>query len=96
MVTFHHILFQLFIGQYHTWLAADTQGLLVLIPGNPLLNLVVTSFIFVCLAHEIHLITGTLANFAVPKEGKYLARNCVVFALLMIPVAIDRGVFKSS
>ena len=68
----------------------------MLVPGNPLLNLIVTSFIFVCLAHEIHLITGTLANFAVPKEGKYLARNCVIFTLILIPVAIDKGVFRMS
>ncbi len=86
--------FQLFIGQYHIWLAADTQGLLVLIPGYPVLNLLISSFIFVCVAHEIHVITGTLANFAVPKDLKYLARNTAIFFLLLLPVAISHGVFK--
>ena len=87
-------LFQLFIGQYHIWLAADTQGLLVLIPGFPILNLLISSFIFVCVAHEIHVITGTLANFAVLKDLKYLARNTAIFFLLLLPVAIAHGVFK--
>ena len=53
----HACLFQLFVAQYHIWLAADTHGVLVLIPNNPVLNVIVTSFIFVCAAHEINVAT---------------------------------------
>ena len=50
--------FQLFIAQYHMWLASDTHGILVLLPRYPVLNLTLTSFIFVCAAHERHCVTG--------------------------------------
>ena len=36
---FGHISLELFISQYHIWLAADTHGVLVLLPGYPVLNL---------------------------------------------------------
>ncbi|XP_077970440.1 N-acetylneuraminate (7)9-O-acetyltransferase-like isoform X2 [Styela clava] len=68
---FGKISLELFIGQYHIWLAADTKGMLVLIsPEWPTLNLVITSFIFVCIAHEINLITGILTKHALgsPKD----------------------------
>ncbi|ELU01043.1 hypothetical protein CAPTEDRAFT_167181 [Capitella teleta] len=90
---FGRISLELFIGQYHIWLAADTQGLLVLIPSSPGLNTLLCSFIFVCIAHEIHCITGVLAPILVPSDLKLLLRNCVVFACVLLPVAISRGVF---
>ncbi|EDO48978.1 predicted protein, partial [Nematostella vectensis] len=45
---------ELFIGQYHIWLAQDTRGVLVLIPGYPALNAILTSFVFVCVCHEVN------------------------------------------
>ncbi len=44
---------ELFLAQYHVWLALDTQGLLVLLPGFPILNTILTSLIFVVLAHQL-------------------------------------------
>lgn len=67
--------FQLFICQYHIWLAADTKGVLVLIPGNPTLNIVVSTFIFVCVAHEIFQITNDLAQIIVPKDNVVLLKR---------------------
>lgn len=66
---------QLFICQYHIWLAADTKGILVLIPGNPLINIMVSTFIFVCVAHEISLITNDLAQVVIPKDGVALLKR---------------------
>ena len=57
------IVLQLFIAQYHIWLADDTHAILVLVPGYALLNHIVTTFIFVCVAHEIHVVTSTLATY---------------------------------
>lgn len=66
---------QLFICQYHIWLAADTRGILVLIPGNPTLNIIVSTFIFVCVAHEISQITTDLAQVLIPKDNPSLLRR---------------------
>lgn len=75
---FGKISLELFICQYHIWLAADTKGILVLIPGNPLLNIIISTFIFVCVAHEISVITNDLAQVAIPKDGGALLRRLLV------------------
>uniref|UniRef100_A0A8C8F605 Cas1p 10 TM acyl transferase domain-containing protein n=1 Tax=Oncorhynchus tshawytscha TaxID=74940 RepID=A0A8C8F605_ONCTS len=72
---FGKISLELFICQYHIWLAADTKGILVLIPGNPSLNIILSTFIFVCVAHEISLITNDLAQVAIPKDGAALLKR---------------------
>lgn len=50
---FGRISLELFLCQHHIWLAADTHGVLVLLPGYPVLNVLITLFIFVCAAHEV-------------------------------------------
>ncbi|XP_038827582.1 N-acetylneuraminate 9-O-acetyltransferase-like isoform X2 [Salvelinus namaycush] len=75
---FGKISLELFICQYHIWLAADTKGILVLIPGNPSLNIILSTFIFVCVAHEISLITNDLAQVAIPKDGGALLKRLLV------------------
>uniref|UniRef100_A0A672SX68 N-acetylneuraminate (7)9-O-acetyltransferase n=1 Tax=Sinocyclocheilus grahami TaxID=75366 RepID=A0A672SX68_SINGR len=72
---FGKISLELFICQYHIWLAADTKGILVLIPGNPTLNIIISTFIFVCIAHEISQITNDLAQVAIPKESGPLLKR---------------------
>ncbi|NP_001366073.1 N-acetylneuraminate 9-O-acetyltransferase isoform 3 [Mus musculus] len=72
---FGKISLELFICQYHIWLAADTRGILVLIPGNPTLNIIVSTFIFVCVAHEISQITTDLAQVVIPKDNPSLFRR---------------------
>lgn len=88
---FGRISLELFIGQYHIWLAADTHGVLVLIPNYPVVNLILTSFIFICAAHEIHVITSTLLPYVVPSDSKLILRNLVIFLVLMIPIGIRDG-----
>ena len=84
--------FQLFIAQYHIWLAADTHGVLVMIPSYPVLNVIMTSFIFICISHDISKISITLTKYAVPSEWKALLRNMILLALVMVPLCIKRGV----
>lgn len=50
---FGRISLELCMCQYHIWLAADSHGVLVFVPGYPVLNVLITSFIFVCVAHEV-------------------------------------------
>lgn len=83
---------QLFIAQYHIWLAADTHGLLVLVPSYPVLNVIIISFIFVCTAHEIHSLTFILVKYVVPSDWKLLVRNLICFIAMLLPIAITHGV----
>ena len=84
---------ELFISQYHIWLAADTHGALVLLPSYPVANLMVTTFIFVCLAHEIHVITAVVTPYVVPNDWKKVLRNVVIFILILVPIGIHDGMF---
>ncbi|XP_068950594.1 N-acetylneuraminate 9-O-acetyltransferase [Petaurus breviceps papuanus] len=77
---FGKISLELFICQYHIWLAADTRGILVLIPGSPMLNITVSTFIFVCVAHEISRITNDLAQILIPKESTVLWKRLACIA----------------
>lgn len=83
---------QLFICQYHIWLAADTKGILVLIPGNPSLNILVSTFIFVCVAHEISLITNDLAQVVIPKDSVALLKRLGLLGLSsLLLLLLSRG-----
>uniref|UniRef100_A0A7N8Y1Q6 N-acetylneuraminate (7)9-O-acetyltransferase n=1 Tax=Mastacembelus armatus TaxID=205130 RepID=A0A7N8Y1Q6_9TELE len=83
---FGKISLELFICQYHIWLAADTKGILVLIPGNPSLNIMVSTFIFVCVAHEISLITNDLAQVVIPKDSMALLKRLGALGLISLVV----------
>ncbi|KAJ8273333.1 hypothetical protein GJAV_G00100420 [Gymnothorax javanicus] len=85
---FGKISLELFICQYHIWLAADTRGILVLIPGNPMLNIIISTFIFVCVAHEISQITNELAQVAIPKETSALLRRLLGVAGLLVAILL--------
>lgn len=53
---FGRISLELMVCQCHIWLAADTHGVLVLLPGYPVLNGLIVSFIFICICHEVNII----------------------------------------
>ncbi|KAI4878598.1 hypothetical protein NFI96_029293, partial [Prochilodus magdalenae] len=80
---FGKISLELFICQYHIWLAADTKGILVLIPGIPSLNIIISTFIFVCVAHEISQITNDLAQVAIPKESAALVKRLLAAGVFL-------------
>uniref|UniRef100_A0A3B4XDE4 CAS1 domain containing 1 n=1 Tax=Seriola lalandi dorsalis TaxID=1841481 RepID=A0A3B4XDE4_SERLL len=89
---FGKISLELFICQYHIWLAADTKGILVLIPGNPSLNIMLSTFIFVCVAHEISLITNDLAQVVIPKDSVALLKRLGAVGLFsLIVLLLARG-----
>ncbi|CAG9855806.1 unnamed protein product [Phyllotreta striolata] len=90
---FGEISLELFISQYHIWLAADTHGVLVLIPGYPVLNLIITTYIFVCASHEVHNITKVLLPYYVPNDWKLALRNLILFLGVLVPIGINDGMF---
>ena len=53
---------QLFTSEHHIWLVSDSNGVLVLLPSYPVLNVIITSYIFICIAHELHEITMHLVR----------------------------------
>ncbi|XP_024892090.1 N-acetylneuraminate 9-O-acetyltransferase isoform X2 [Temnothorax curvispinosus] len=81
------------VAQGHIWLAADSHGVLVLLPRFPVLNLLVTSFIFICASHEIHRLTRVLTPYAVPNDWKLVARNLLLFIAVLVPIGIHDGMF---
>lgn len=60
-----------FILQYHLWLAADTKGLLVIIPGinHREINLIITSTVFLWLSHLVATATGDLTKLLCGVES---------------------------
>nr|CAD7458913.1 unnamed protein product [Timema tahoe] len=93
---FGRISLELFICQYHVFLAADTHGVLVLVPGYPVLNAIITSFIFICLSHDVHRITYALLPFAVPQDWRLVLRNAVLFLVVLVPIGIHDGIHKTT
>ncbi|XP_018325251.1 N-acetylneuraminate 9-O-acetyltransferase [Agrilus planipennis] len=90
---FGEIYLELYVSQYHIWLAADTHGVLVLIPGYPMLNIMITSFIYVCASHEVHRLTKILLPYAVPSDWRQLLRNVILFLAILVPIGINDGMF---
>ncbi|XP_023945723.2 N-acetylneuraminate 9-O-acetyltransferase [Bicyclus anynana] len=90
---FGTITLELFASQSHIWLAADTHGVLVLIPGAPILNLILTSYIFIFTAHEIHKLTAIILPYAVPDDWKLVLRNFAIFLAILVPIGIHDGMF---
>jgi len=60
---FGRISLELMVCQCHIWLAADTHGVLVLLPGYPVLNGLIVSFIFICICHEVNISLLTTVMF---------------------------------
>ncbi|XP_045495488.1 N-acetylneuraminate 9-O-acetyltransferase [Colias croceus] len=90
---FGGITLELFASQSHIWLAADTHGVLVLIPSAPILNLILTSYIFVFTAHEIHKLTAIILPYAVPDDWRLVLRNFAIFLAILVPIGIHDGMF---
>ncbi|KAK9502450.1 hypothetical protein O3M35_011229 [Rhynocoris fuscipes] len=90
---FGRISLELCMCQYHIWLAADSHGVLVFVPGYPVLNVLITSFIFVCVAHELHKLTAILMPYAVPSDWRLVLRNFFIFLMVLVPIGIHDGMF---
>jgi hypothetical protein len=83
---------ELFVCSYHIWLAADSKGVLVLLPGLPVVNTLITSLILICICYELNLITKILGYFFVPSnDWKICLRNFFAFIIIVLPIGIKYG-----
>eukprot|EP00050_Salpingoeca_kvevrii_P011938 m.19109 g.19109 ORF g.19109 m.19109 type:complete len:798 (-) comp3720_c0_seq1:88-2481(-) len=90
---------ELFLGQYHMWLAMDTKGLLVLIPGMPVLNAALTSLLFLMAASALSdafqklttVIMGDSLSSALRNIAICLSVCGVVFALNMLNTMLEHS-----
>lgn len=60
-----------FIIQYHLWLAADTKGILLLIPGTKwrAFNFVLSTTIFIYVSHHVAWATGEITGWICGQEN---------------------------
>ena len=88
---FGKISLELYVCSYHIWLAADSNGILVILPGYPVLNILLTTFIFICISHELNIITKIAGTYMVPDNWRTCLRNFLSFIILLMPIAIKYG-----
>ncbi|XP_065051911.1 N-acetylneuraminate 9-O-acetyltransferase-like [Rhopilema esculentum] len=75
---------ELFVAQYHIWLASDSQGLLVFIPNYSIVNALLTTFVFLCVVMELRNISETLSDALVTKDVRIMLRRLVIFILMLM------------
>eukprot|EP00794_Sanderia_malayensis_P017222 gene17222-18943_t len=77
---------ELYIAQYHIWLAADSYGLLVLVPNYPIINALITTFVFVCIAVELKEVSDALSDALVTKDVRVMLRRLLIFIIMLIVI----------
>lgn len=75
-----------FIIQYHIWLAADTKGILLVIPGTKWrpLNMIVTTILFIFVSDRVAKATGELTSW-ICKTDKPKVANGLPLSVVRLP-----------
>lgn len=81
---FGRISLETFIAQFHIWLAMDTRGLLVVVPGSWLLNFIVVSVLFVCVSDVASAVTGKLTDWICGKDKATVGWRMLVLSLMFV------------
>jgi hypothetical protein len=73
-----------FLLQYHLWLAVDTRGLLVVLPGMFWLNMVLTTILFFATSEAVGAASGVLVDAIVSNSKSSIAVAIRLFVLVAI------------
>lgn len=85
---------ELFIVQFHFWLAADSKAMLVVLPGVNLrpINFIITSIMFIYLCDRISWATGNIVNrLCVGEKDRSLPRPVVAPSVQPPEALFDAG-----
>ena len=91
-----------YIAQFHIWLSTSDvpngspKMLMSLLPGYPLLNFMVCSYIFIGISHRIFDVTNILKSACIPSNGsrEVMIQNAI-FGGLVLATTMGIGVFCS-
>ena len=81
---FGRISLETFILQFHIWLAMDTRGLLVIVPGSWWINLALTSIFFVYLSHLLARVTGDLSEWLIGSPQELLVKKWALLSVTLV------------
>lgn len=87
-----------FIIQYHLWLAADTKGVLLVLPGTKWrpLNFIITSVMFVYLSNQVAHATGALVTTICGKKPKPAALPVATSEMMETPASANQDASANS
>ena len=69
------ITLETYLMQHHIWLTSNAKTLLVLLPGYPKLNLILTTLIYLFVAQRLYRITINLRAMIIPSDYRSCLRN---------------------
>ena len=91
-----------YIAQFHIWLSTSQvpngqpKMLMSLVPGYPLLNLMVCSYIYIGISHRIFDVTNVLKSACIPSKADNAAlANNAIFGGIVVATALGLGTFTS-
>lgn len=86
------ITLETYLMQHHIWLTSNAKTLLVLVPGNPKLNMVLLSVSYVLVSRELYRLTMSLRGMCLPDDLSSCLRN---LAGIFVAIAVAMGVAKA-
>jgi hypothetical protein len=73
-----------FIAQFHIWLAMDTRGLLVVVPGSWWLNLALVSVLFIWLSDVLAQVTGVLTDWICGSDKQGVGKRMMFISAALV------------
>lgn len=86
------ITLETYLMQHHIWLTSNAKTLLVVIPGQPKLNMVVVTVSYVLMSRELYRLTMSLRGMCLPDDLSACLRNLAgIAAVLVSATGVAKG-----